>query len=94
MTRCVLASGDIVVATLRKPSALAPLASQYGPDRLVTVAVDVTVNFFDSGDIPRDGMMPHVFEDGVRVDSMGFGWSCTDSSLRPKWQTLWLHKES
>ena len=43
MTRCVLASGDIVVATLSKPSTLASLASQYGPNRLVTVAVDVTV---------------------------------------------------
>ena len=42
MTECVLASGDVAVATLRKPAALASLSSQYGPDRLLTLAVDVT----------------------------------------------------
>ena len=42
MTECVLASGDIAVATLRKPAALASLSSQYGPERLLALAVDVT----------------------------------------------------
>ena len=43
MTRRVLANGDIAVATLRKSAALASLAAQYGPDRLLVLPVDVTV---------------------------------------------------
>ena len=43
MTRRVLANGDIAIATLRKPAALASLAAQYGPDRLLLLPVDVTV---------------------------------------------------
>ncbi|KAF9013150.1 hypothetical protein BDQ17DRAFT_1419323 [Cyathus striatus] len=38
----VLAKGGIAVATLRTPSALADLAAQYPPDRLLLVRLDVT----------------------------------------------------
>lgn len=42
MTQLVLARGDIAVATLRKPSALAHLSSQYPSSRLLVLPVDVT----------------------------------------------------
>ena len=42
MTRRVLASGDIAVATLRTPSALAELTKQYPQDRLLVLPLDVT----------------------------------------------------
>ncbi|KAI0631467.1 NAD-P-binding protein [Trametes polyzona] len=43
ITRCVLKKGDIAVATLRKPSALADLRAQYPADRLLILKLDVTV---------------------------------------------------
>ncbi|KAI0710834.1 NAD-P-binding protein [Earliella scabrosa] len=43
MTRRVLENGDIAVATLRKPEALSGLSTQYGPDRLLVLKVDVAV---------------------------------------------------
>jgi len=42
MTELVLQNGHIAVATLRKPSALADLTSQYTSDRLLTLKLDVT----------------------------------------------------
>ncbi|KZT74488.1 NAD(P)-binding protein [Daedalea quercina L-15889] len=41
-TEQVLQKGDIVVATLRKPEVLADLTKQYGPDKLLTLKLDVT----------------------------------------------------
>ncbi|KAH9942738.1 hypothetical protein B0H21DRAFT_779899 [Amylocystis lapponica] len=41
-TECVLAKGDIVVATLRKPEMLADLTEKYGSDRLLVLKLDVT----------------------------------------------------
>ncbi|KAI0675597.1 NAD-P-binding protein [Trametes maxima] len=43
MARCVLEKGDIAVATLRKPEAVADLAAKYPNDRLLTLQVDVTI---------------------------------------------------
>jgi len=43
MTENVLENGGIVVATLRKPEALADFAARYGKDRLLIVKLDVTV---------------------------------------------------
>ena len=40
-TRRVLENGDIAIATLRKPEALSGLSTQYGPDRLLVLKVDV-----------------------------------------------------
>ncbi|RPD54574.1 NAD(P)-binding protein [Lentinus tigrinus ALCF2SS1-7] len=42
MTRCALAHGDKVVATLRKPAVLADFASQYPSTQLLVVELDVT----------------------------------------------------
>jgi len=42
MTEIVLKNGDIAVATLRKPEALADLASQHSPDKLLVLKLDVT----------------------------------------------------
>ena len=42
-TECVLANGDIAVATLRTPAALADLSAMYGPNRLLVLPLDVTV---------------------------------------------------
>jgi len=42
VTEHVLRQGDIAVATLRKPSALADLAATYGPSTLLVVEADVT----------------------------------------------------
>ncbi|KAF9773129.1 hypothetical protein IL306_009105, partial [Fusarium sp. DS 682] len=38
----VLESGDIVVATARKPSRLDDLVSKYGPDKIFATSLDVT----------------------------------------------------
>jgi NAD(P)-dependent dehydrogenase (short-subunit alcohol dehydrogenase family) len=43
MTEHVLNNGGIVVATLRKPEALADLAARYSKDRLLVLKLDVTV---------------------------------------------------
>jgi len=37
-----LQNGDIAIATLRNPSALADLTSTYGPDKLLTIKLDVS----------------------------------------------------
>ena len=42
MTRCALANGDRVVATLRNPSALTTFASNYTPTQLLVLKLDVT----------------------------------------------------
>ncbi|KAI0697225.1 NAD(P)-binding protein [Cerioporus squamosus] len=42
MARCALAHGDKVVATLRKPAALADFASQHSSSQLLVVKLDVT----------------------------------------------------
>jgi NAD(P)-dependent dehydrogenase (short-subunit alcohol dehydrogenase family) len=42
MTELVLKKGDIAVATLRTPAALAGLAAQWPPDRLCVLELDVT----------------------------------------------------
>ncbi|RDX44658.1 NAD(P)-binding protein [Lentinus brumalis] len=42
MTRCALARGDKVVATLRKPAVLADLAAKHPPSQLLVVRLDVT----------------------------------------------------
>ena len=42
MTRCALANGDRVVATLRNPSALATFASNYSSTQLLVLKLDVT----------------------------------------------------
>ena len=42
MTRRVLENGDIAVATLRKPAALADFASKYPSSQLLVVQLDVT----------------------------------------------------
>ncbi|KAI0671258.1 NAD(P)-binding protein [Trametes maxima] len=42
LTELALEKGDNVVATLRKPSALAPLTATYPPSRLLPLALDVT----------------------------------------------------
>ncbi|EED83056.1 predicted protein [Postia placenta Mad-698-R] len=42
MTELALQSGDIAIATLRSPAALADLASQYGPDKLLILRLDVS----------------------------------------------------
>ena len=42
MTELVLRKGEIAVATLRKPEAIADLSLQYGPDRLLVTKLDVT----------------------------------------------------
>ncbi|EMD35189.1 hypothetical protein CERSUDRAFT_116657 [Gelatoporia subvermispora B] len=42
MTELVLKNGDIAVATLRKPEALAGLSAQYASDRLLVLKLDVT----------------------------------------------------
>ncbi|KAI9568300.1 hypothetical protein HD554DRAFT_2191844 [Boletus coccyginus] len=42
LTEVVLRKGDIVVATLRKPSVLAPLTKLYPPTQLLPLALDVT----------------------------------------------------
>jgi len=42
LTEVVLRKGDIVVATLRKPSVLAPLTKQYPPTQLLVLPLDVT----------------------------------------------------
>jgi len=42
LTEAVLRKGDIVVATLRKPSVLAPLTKQYSPFQLLLLSLDVT----------------------------------------------------
>jgi len=42
ITEHVLSRGDIVVATMRKPSAIADLAATYGRDVLLPVELDVT----------------------------------------------------
>lgn len=42
VTEVALRQGDIVVATLRKPSSLAPLAEQYSPSQLLILTLDVT----------------------------------------------------
>ncbi|KAF8440484.1 hypothetical protein L210DRAFT_3539793 [Boletus edulis BED1] len=42
LTEVVLRKGDIVVATLRKPSVLATLTKQYPPSQLLLLALDVT----------------------------------------------------
>ena len=42
MTRCALAHGDKVVATLRKPAVLADFASKYPSSQLLVVRLDVT----------------------------------------------------
>ena len=42
LTEVVLREGDIVVATLRKPSILAPLIKQYPPTQLLVLTLDVT----------------------------------------------------
>ncbi|KAI9568305.1 hypothetical protein HD554DRAFT_2261926 [Boletus coccyginus] len=42
LTEVVLSKGDIVVATLRKPSVLAPLTKQYPPTQLLLLPLDVT----------------------------------------------------
>jgi NAD(P)-dependent dehydrogenase (short-subunit alcohol dehydrogenase family) len=42
LTEVVLREGDIVVATLRKPSVLAPLTKQYPPTQLLLLPLDVT----------------------------------------------------
>ncbi|KAI1793784.1 NAD(P)-binding protein [Ganoderma leucocontextum] len=42
MARCALAHGDRVVATLRKPEALNDFASQYTPEQLLVLRLDVS----------------------------------------------------
>ncbi|KAG6374446.1 hypothetical protein JVT61DRAFT_4488 [Boletus reticuloceps] len=42
LTEVVLRKGDIVVATLRKPSVLATLTKQYPPSQLLLLTLDVT----------------------------------------------------
>ena len=42
MTRCALANGDRVVATLRNPSALTTFASNYSSPQLLVLKLDVT----------------------------------------------------
>lgn len=42
LTEVVLRKGDIVVATLRKPSVLASLTRQYPPSQLLLLTLDVT----------------------------------------------------
>jgi len=42
LAEVVLHKGDIVVATLRKPSVLAPLTKQYPPTQLLLLPLDVT----------------------------------------------------
>ncbi|KAI9568304.1 hypothetical protein HD554DRAFT_2172701 [Boletus coccyginus] len=42
LTEVVLSKGDIVVATLRKPSVLAPLTKKYPPTQLLLLPLDVT----------------------------------------------------
>ncbi|KAF9813700.1 hypothetical protein IEO21_05416 [Rhodonia placenta] len=42
ITELALQSGDIAIATLRSPAALADLASQYGPDKLLILRLDVS----------------------------------------------------
>ena len=42
LTEIVLRKGDIVVATLRKPSVLAPLAEKYPHSQLLLLTLDVT----------------------------------------------------
>ncbi|KAI0773175.1 NAD-P-binding protein [Trametes elegans] len=43
VARCVLAKGDIAVATLRRPEVLADLVAQYPPKRLLVLKVDVSI---------------------------------------------------
>ena len=43
MTRCALAHGDRVLATLRKPSVLADFASKYSSTQLVVAKLDVFI---------------------------------------------------
>lgn len=42
MTRCALAHGDKVIATLRKPTVLADFAAEYSASQLLVVKLDVT----------------------------------------------------
>ncbi|OSX66733.1 hypothetical protein POSPLADRAFT_1053348 [Postia placenta MAD-698-R-SB12] len=42
MTECALRHGDCVAATLRKPEVLSELSTQYPPDRLLVIKLDVT----------------------------------------------------
>ena len=42
LAEVVLSKGDIVVATLRTPSVLAPLTKQYPPSQLLLLTLDVT----------------------------------------------------
>ncbi|EIW75904.1 NAD(P)-binding protein [Coniophora puteana RWD-64-598 SS2] len=42
LTQLLLAQGDIVIATLRKPSALDTLAASYPPSQLLVLQLDVT----------------------------------------------------
>lgn len=42
LTEVVLRKGDIVVATLRNPSVLAPLTKHYPPSQLLLLTLDVT----------------------------------------------------
>ncbi|KAF4974836.1 hypothetical protein FZEAL_8297 [Fusarium zealandicum] len=42
MVEAILASGDIVVATARKPQSLADLVEKYGSDKILTAALDVS----------------------------------------------------
>ena len=42
MVELVLAKGDIAVATLRKPDAIADLAAKYPSDKLLVLKLDVT----------------------------------------------------
>ncbi len=43
MTKLVLESGDIAVATLRKPEVLKDLKDKYPPQQLLALKVDVTI---------------------------------------------------
>ena len=42
MTEIVLDRGEIVIATLRQPEALAALSQKYPPERLVVLPLDIT----------------------------------------------------
>ncbi|KAI0773187.1 NAD-P-binding protein [Trametes elegans] len=43
VVRCVLAKGDIAVATLRRPEVLADLVAQHPAERLLVLKLDVTI---------------------------------------------------
>ena len=71
LTQAVLAKGERVIATLRKPEAIAHLAEKYSKEQLLILSLDV--RFPDQIDSAFDATRDKFGRLGVVVNNAGYG---------------------